>query len=201
MSFFFFSPPAFKILSFSKSGCVLGSLATSSYLCSEQDRSADLQDVRLEAAPPGLLAFLPIKHPFGNGHVQILALTEASKLLLIEYIHMYVYLCFAVPAGGQQVSGGPTETPYVLTMLSTHKERTSQDAANHGTWSVAVGSPTSHPDMARELHSSSIPSSPAWPGGRHVSSSHTAYTEPEVTFLSRVFTYFSAAAEPSSESF
>uniref|UniRef100_A0A8V0ZCU9 Heart development protein with EGF like domains 1 n=1 Tax=Gallus gallus TaxID=9031 RepID=A0A8V0ZCU9_CHICK len=103
----------------------------------------------------------------------------------------------SVPAGGQQVSGGPTETPYVLTMLSTHKERTSQDAANHGTWSVAVGSPTSHPDMARELHSSSIPSSPAWPGGRHVSSSHTAYTEPEVTFLSRVFTYFSAAAEPS----
>uniref|UniRef100_A0A669PF34 Heart development protein with EGF like domains 1 n=1 Tax=Phasianus colchicus TaxID=9054 RepID=A0A669PF34_PHACC len=102
-----------------------------------------------------------------------------------------------VPEGGQQVSGVPTETMYVLTVLSTHEERTSQDAANHDTWSMVVGSPTSHPDMAREPRSSSIPSSPAWPGGRHVSSSHTAYTEPEVTFSSRVSTYFSSAAEPS----
>ncbi|XP_031410088.1 protein HEG homolog 1 [Meleagris gallopavo] len=102
----------------------------------------------------------------------------------------------SVSEGGQQVSGVPTETTYVLTMLSTHEERTSEDAANHETWSIVVGSPTSHPDMAREPHSSSIPSSPAWPGGRHVSSSDTAYTEPEVTFSSRVSTYFSAA-EPS----
>lgn len=116
------------------------------------------------------------------------------------YIYTYVYLCFAVSEGGQQVSGVPTETTYVLTMLSTHEERTSEDAANHETWSIVVGSPTSHPDMAREPHSSSIPSSPAWPGGRHVSSSDTAYTETEATFSSRVSTYFSAA-EPSSESF
>lgn len=113
---------------------------------------------------------------------------------------MYVYLCFAVPEGGQQVSGVATETTYILTMLSTHEERTSQDAANHGTWSMVVESPTSHPAMAKEPLSSSIPSSPAWPEGRHVSSIHTASTEPEVTFSSRVSTYFSAA-EPSSESF
>ncbi|XP_072197960.1 protein HEG homolog 1 isoform X2 [Excalfactoria chinensis] len=102
----------------------------------------------------------------------------------------------SAPEGGQYVSGVPTETTYVLTVLSTREERTSQDAANHGTWSTVGGSPASHPDMAREPHSSSIPSSPSWPGGKHVSSSHTAYTEPEVTFSSRVSTYFSAA-EPS----
>ncbi|XP_048808721.1 protein HEG homolog 1 [Lagopus muta] len=102
----------------------------------------------------------------------------------------------SVPEGGQQVSGVATETTYILTMLSTHEERTSQDAANHGTWSMVVESPTSHPAMAKEPLSSSIPSSPAWPEGRHVSSIHTASTEPEVTFSSRVSTYFSAA-EPS----
>ncbi|XP_021254132.1 protein HEG homolog 1 isoform X2 [Numida meleagris] len=103
----------------------------------------------------------------------------------------------SVPEGGQWVSGVPTETTYVLTVLSTNEERTSQDAANRGTWSMVVGSPTSHPDMAKEPRSSSVPSSPAWPGGRHISSSRAVYTEPEVTFSSRVSTYFSAAAEPS----
>ncbi|XP_065606775.1 protein HEG homolog 1 isoform X2 [Cyrtonyx montezumae] len=103
----------------------------------------------------------------------------------------------SVPERGQWVSGVPTETTYVLTVLSTHEERTSQDAANHDTWSMVVGSPTSHPDVSREPHSSSVPSSPVWPVGKHISSSHAAYTEPEVTFSSRVSTYFSAAAEPS----
>ncbi|XP_015724199.1 protein HEG homolog 1 isoform X2 [Coturnix japonica] len=103
----------------------------------------------------------------------------------------------SAPEGGQEVSGIPTETTYVLTVLSTHEERTSRDAANRGTWSTVGGSPASHPDMAREPRSSSISSSPSWPGGRHVSSSHSAYTDPEVTFSSRVSTYFLSAAEPS----
>ncbi|XP_010081911.1 PREDICTED: protein HEG homolog 1 [Pterocles gutturalis] len=64
-------------------------------------------------------------------------------------------------------------------------------------WSTAAASPTSHPDTAGEPRTSPFPSSTSWPGAGHISSSRAGYPEPEVTFSSRVSTYFSAADEPS----
>lgn len=116
-------------------------------------------------------------------------------------ICMSVCLCFAVPERGQWVSGVPTETTYVLTVLSTRGEGTSRDEANRSTWSMEMESPTSHPGTAGEPHSGPLPSFPAWSGGGHVSSDYAGYTEPKVTLSSRVSTYFSASGEPSSESF
>uniref|UniRef100_A0A8B9MIQ8 EGF-like domain-containing protein n=1 Tax=Accipiter nisus TaxID=211598 RepID=A0A8B9MIQ8_9AVES len=103
----------------------------------------------------------------------------------------------SVPERVRRVSGAPTETTYILTTLSSQKERTSQAAANRGTWSTAAESPTSHPDTDRELRTSSFPSSTAWPGVGHVSSSQAGYPDPKVTLSSRVSTYFSATGEPS----
>ncbi|XP_068263486.1 protein HEG homolog 1 isoform X2 [Nyctibius grandis] len=103
----------------------------------------------------------------------------------------------SVPERGKRVSGAPTETTYISTTLSSHQEETSQAAAKHSTWGTAAASPTSHPDTAGEPRTSPLPSSTAWPGAGHVSSSDAGYTEPEVTLSSRVSTYFSAAGEPS----
>ncbi|KAM6260890.1 protein HEG homolog 1 isoform 4-T4 [Spheniscus humboldti] len=101
---------------------------------------------------------------------------------------------------GRRVSGAPTETTYVSTTLSSHKEGTSQAAANRGMWSTAAESPTSHPDMAGEPRTGPFLSSTAWPGAGHISSGRAAYPEPKVTLSSRVSTYFSAAGEPSTVS-
>ncbi|XP_035752196.1 protein HEG homolog 1 [Egretta garzetta] len=98
---------------------------------------------------------------------------------------------------GRIISGVPTETMYISTTLSSHKEGTSQAAANRGMWSTAAESPTSHPDMARETSTGSLPSSTAWPGAGHVSSSRAGYPEPKGTLSSRVSTYFPATGEPS----
>ncbi|XP_054065500.1 protein HEG homolog 1 isoform X2 [Rissa tridactyla] len=98
---------------------------------------------------------------------------------------------------GRRDSGAPTETTYISTALSSRGDRTSQPAANHGTWSTAAARPTSHPDSAGEPHTSPLPSSTEWPGVGHVSSVQAGYTEPKVTLSSRVSTYFSAAGEPS----
>ncbi|KAM9011025.1 protein HEG homolog 1 isoform 2-T2 [Ara ararauna] len=103
----------------------------------------------------------------------------------------------SVPEGGRRVSGAPTETVYVSTTLSSHKEGTSQAVANRGMWSTAAESPMSHPDMAREPRTSFLPSSTAWPGAGHFSSSQAGYPEPKVTRPSRVSTYFSATHVPS----
>ncbi|XP_074949094.1 protein HEG homolog 1 isoform X2 [Phalacrocorax aristotelis] len=98
---------------------------------------------------------------------------------------------------GRRVSGAPTETTYISTTLSRHKERTSQAAANSDMWSTVAESPTSHPNMAREPHTTPLPSSTAWPGVGHVSSSQAGYPETKVTLSSMVSTYFSATGEPS----
>ncbi|XP_063196953.1 protein HEG homolog 1 isoform X4 [Chroicocephalus ridibundus] len=103
----------------------------------------------------------------------------------------------ASPERGRRDSGAPTETTYISTPLSSRGDRTSQPAANRGTWSTAAARPTSHPDSAGEPHTSPLPSSTEWPGVGHVSSVQAGYTEPKVTLSSRVSTYFSAAGEPS----
>ncbi|KAM9284659.1 LOW QUALITY PROTEIN: protein HEG homolog 1 [Cariama cristata] len=79
----------------------------------------------------------------------------------------------------------------------SHEEGTSQAAANPDMGSTAVESPTSHLDTAGEPHTSPLPSSTAWPGAGHVSSSQAGYPEPKATLSSRVSTYFSASGEPS----
>ncbi|KAM6307124.1 LOW QUALITY PROTEIN: protein HEG homolog 1 [Aegotheles albertisi] len=79
----------------------------------------------------------------------------------------------------------------------SHKEGTSQAAANHGSWSTVVANPTSHPDTARQPRTGPLPSSTPWPGVGHISTSHVGYPEPGVTLSSRVSTYFSAAGEHS----
>ncbi|XP_028941265.1 protein HEG homolog 1 [Antrostomus carolinensis] len=99
--------------------------------------------------------------------------------------------------GGKRASGAPTETTYISTALSGHEEGTSQAAANNNTWSTAAVNPTSHLATAREPRTSPLPSSTAWPGAGHVSSSHAGYPGSEATLPSRVSTYFSVAGEPS----
>ncbi|XP_030310640.1 protein HEG homolog 1 isoform X1 [Calypte anna] len=96
---------------------------------------------------------------------------------------------------GKGVSGAPADTTYTLTALSSHEEGTSQAAVRHGTWSTAAASPTSHPDTARQPRTGPLLSSVAWPGTVDVLSGQNP--EPGVTLSSRVFTYFSAAGEPS----
>ncbi|XP_061329044.1 protein HEG homolog 1 isoform X4 [Pezoporus flaviventris] len=103
----------------------------------------------------------------------------------------------SVPEGGRTVSGAPTDTVYISTTLSSHKEGTSQAVANHGTWSTAAESPMSHTDMAREPRTSFLPSSTAWPGAGHFTSSQAGYLEPKVTLSSGVSTYFSVTRVPS----
>ncbi|XP_071418167.1 protein HEG homolog 1 isoform X2 [Pithys albifrons albifrons] len=98
---------------------------------------------------------------------------------------------------GRRVSGIPTETTYTSTTLSSHKEVTSQAASSHGMWSTEAENPTPHLNTAGETHTGPLPSSMAWPGMRHVPSGRSEYPEPKVTLSSGVFTYFSAAGEPS----
>ncbi|XP_030344172.1 protein HEG homolog 1 isoform X1 [Strigops habroptila] len=100
----------------------------------------------------------------------------------------------SVPGGGRRVSGAPTETMYVSPTLPSHKKGTSQAVADRGMWSTAAESPTSHSDMAREPHTSLLPSSTTWPGAGHFLSSQAGYPEPKVTLSS---TYFSATHVPS----
>lgn len=85
--------------------------------------------------------------------------------------------------------------------LFVHKEGTSQSPGSHSMWSTEAESLTSHPDTAEDTHAGPISSSTTWPGVRHVSSGRAGSPEPKVTLSSRVFTYFSAAGELSSEFF
>ncbi|TRZ19829.1 hypothetical protein HGM15179_007288 [Zosterops borbonicus] len=78
-----------------------------------------------------------------------------------------------------------------------HKEGISQAPGSRSTWSTKRESLTSQPGTAEDIHTSPVPSSTAWPQVRHVSSGQAGSPEPKVTLTSRVFTYFSTAAEPS----
>ncbi|KAJ7407725.1 heart development protein with EGF like domain 1 [Willisornis vidua] len=98
---------------------------------------------------------------------------------------------------GRRVSGIPTETTYTSTTLTSHRQGTSQAASSHGMWSTEAENPTPHLDTAGETHTGPLQSSMAWPGVRHVPSGRSEYPEPKVTLSSGVFTYFSAAGEPS----
>ncbi|XP_075566494.1 protein HEG homolog 1 [Pelecanus crispus] len=98
---------------------------------------------------------------------------------------------------GRRISGAPTETMYVSTTLSSHREGTSQATADRSMWSTATESPMSHPDTTEEPRTGPLLSSTAWPGMGHVSSGRAGYPEPKVTLSSRVSTYFSAAGEHS----
>uniref|UniRef100_A0A8C0UJM8 Heart development protein with EGF like domains 1 n=1 Tax=Cyanistes caeruleus TaxID=156563 RepID=A0A8C0UJM8_CYACU len=81
--------------------------------------------------------------------------------------------------------------------LFIHKEGTSQAPGSRSMWSTKAESLTSQPDTAGDTHTGPVPSSTAWPRVTHVSSGQAGSPEPKVTLSSRVFTYFSAAAEPS----
>ncbi|XP_039925008.1 protein HEG homolog 1 isoform X2 [Hirundo rustica] len=81
--------------------------------------------------------------------------------------------------------------------LFVHKEGTSQAPGNRSMWSTKAESLTSHPDTAGDIRTGPVPSSTAWPRVRHVSSGQEGSPEPKVTLSSKVFTYFSTAAEPS----
>ncbi|XP_077641055.1 protein HEG homolog 1 isoform X2 [Lonchura striata] len=81
--------------------------------------------------------------------------------------------------------------------LFIHKEGTSQATGSHSTWSTKAESLTSHLDTAGDTRTVPVPSSTAWPRVTHMSSGQAGSPEPKVTLSSRVFTYFSAAAESS----
>ncbi|KAF2988634.1 hypothetical protein EK904_007385 [Melospiza melodia maxima] len=81
--------------------------------------------------------------------------------------------------------------------LFIHKEGTPQAPGSHSTWSTKAESLTSQLDTAGDTHTGPVLSSTAWPPVRHVSSGQEGSPEPKVTFSSKAFTYFSAAAEPS----
>ncbi|XP_041328657.1 protein HEG homolog 1 isoform X2 [Pyrgilauda ruficollis] len=87
--------------------------------------------------------------------------------------------------------------PSPSTTLFIHKEGTSQGPGSRSMWSTKAESLTSHLDTAGDTHTGPVPSSTAWPRVRHVSSGQAGSPEPKVTLSSKVFTYFSAAAEPS----
>ncbi|KAL9847732.1 protein HEG homolog 1 isoform 2-T2 [Geothlypis trichas] len=78
-----------------------------------------------------------------------------------------------------------------------HKEGTPRAPGSHNTWSTKAESLTSQLDTAGDTHTGPVPSSTAWPPVRHVSSGQAGSPEPKVTLSSKAFTYFSAAAEPS----
>uniref|UniRef100_U3KGE8 Heart development protein with EGF like domains 1 n=1 Tax=Ficedula albicollis TaxID=59894 RepID=U3KGE8_FICAL len=81
--------------------------------------------------------------------------------------------------------------------LFIHKEGASQAPGSRSTWSTKAEGLTSHLGTDGDTHPGPVPSSTAWPRGTHVSSGRAGSPEPRVTLSSRVFTYFSAAAEPS----
>lgn len=85
--------------------------------------------------------------------------------------------------------------------LFVHKEGTSQAPGSRSTWSTKAERLTPEPDTAGDIHTGPIPSSTAWPRMRHVPSGQVGSPEPKVTLSSGIFTYFSTAAEPSSEFF
>ncbi|XP_041265506.1 protein HEG homolog 1 isoform X3 [Onychostruthus taczanowskii] len=112
-----------------------------------------------------------------------------------------------VSQGGAGLSELPTKllpafspsvsVPSPSTTLFIHKEGTSQDPGSRSLWSTKAESLTSHLDTAGDTHTGPVPSSTAWTRMRHVSSGQAGSPEPKVTLSSKVFTYFSAAAEPS----
>ncbi|XP_037998198.1 protein HEG homolog 1 isoform X2 [Motacilla alba alba] len=81
--------------------------------------------------------------------------------------------------------------------LFIHKEGTSQGPGSRSMWSTKAESLTSQLDTAGDARTGPVPSSTAWPQVRQVSSGQAGSPEPKVTLSSKVFTYFSAAAEPS----
>lgn len=85
--------------------------------------------------------------------------------------------------------------------LFVHKEGTPQAPGGRSMWSTKAESLTSQLDTAGDTHTGPVSPSTAWPPERHVPSGQAGSPEPKVTFSSKVFTYFSAAAEPSSEFF
>ncbi|XP_064291125.1 protein HEG homolog 1 isoform X2 [Passer domesticus] len=87
--------------------------------------------------------------------------------------------------------------PSPSTTLFIHKEGTSQGPGGRSMWSTKAESLTSHLDTAGDTHTGPVPSSTAWPRVRHVSSGQAGSPEPKATLSSKVSTYFSAAAEPS----
>ncbi|CAN8218503.1 unnamed protein product [Coccothraustes coccothraustes] len=80
--------------------------------------------------------------------------------------------------------------------LFVHKEGTPQAPGSRSMWSTKAESLTSQLDTAGGTHTGPVPLSTAWPPVRHVSSGQAGSPEPKVTLSSKVFTYFSAAAEP-----
>ncbi|KAM7049465.1 protein HEG homolog 1 isoform 2-T2 [Acridotheres tristis] len=81
--------------------------------------------------------------------------------------------------------------------LFIRKEGTSQAPGSHSPWSTKAESLTSHLDTHGDIHTGPIPSSTSWPRVTHVSTGQAGSPEPKITVSSRVFTYFSVAAEPS----
>ncbi|XP_030097653.2 protein HEG homolog 1 isoform X1 [Serinus canaria] len=81
--------------------------------------------------------------------------------------------------------------------LFVHKEGTPQAPGGRSMWSTKAESLTSQLDTAGDTHTGPVSPSTAWPPERHVPSGQAGSPEPKVTFSSKVFTYFSAAAEPS----
>ncbi|XP_030913242.1 protein HEG homolog 1 isoform X2 [Geospiza fortis] len=81
--------------------------------------------------------------------------------------------------------------------LFIHKEGTPQAPGSRSTWSTKAESLTSQLDTAGDTRTGPVLSSTARPPVRHVSSGQAGSPEPKVTLSSKVFTYFSAAAGPS----
>ncbi|XP_063017759.1 protein HEG homolog 1 isoform X3 [Melospiza melodia melodia] len=112
-----------------------------------------------------------------------------------------------VPQSGAGLNELPTKllpafspsisVPSPSATLFIHKEGTPQAPGSHSTWSTKAESLTSQLDTAGDTHTGPVLSSTAWPPVRHVSSGQEGSPEPKVTLSSKAFTYFSAAAEPS----
>ncbi|XP_068051437.1 protein HEG homolog 1 [Anomalospiza imberbis] len=112
-----------------------------------------------------------------------------------------------VSQSGAGLSGLPTKllpafspsvsVPSPSVTLFIHKEGTSQAPGSRSMWSTKAESLTPHLETAGDTRTGPVPSSTAWPRVRNVSSGQAGSPEPKVTLSSRVFTYFSAAAEPS----
>nr|XP_026654039.1 protein HEG homolog 1 isoform X3 [Zonotrichia albicollis] len=112
-----------------------------------------------------------------------------------------------VPQSGAGLSELPTKllpafsasvsVPSPSATLFIHKEGTPQAPGSHRMWSTKAESLTSQLDTAGDTHTGPVPSSTAWPPVRRVSSGQAGSPEAKVTLSSKAFTYFSAAAEPS----
>ncbi|XP_039558051.1 protein HEG homolog 1 isoform X2 [Passer montanus] len=102
-----------------------------------------------------------------------------------------------LPTKLQPAFSPSVSVPSPSTTLFIHKEGTSQGPGSRSMWSTKAESLTSHLDTAGDTHTGPVPSSTAWPRVRHVSSGQAGSPEPKATLSSKVSTYFSAAAEPS----